>query len=278
MGDLILLFKDIGLEDKPLFDGFGYICSDYLFSYLFMYGVSYDIKIYHDDNVLIILSGGSDPTFYMPLGDTERGIEMVKEHCAANGLRPVFAKITSAYTGMFARMGFKIDEDRDSFDYLFRNDDLANYSGKKYRKQRNNLSSFLKVCSPVYLSDIEEHIDECIDFTRSHFNDRAEILNPTIRLLGNLESIGCSGGLLYCGKELAAFCIYQKVKDDTVVSHVELSDYRYRGAHASLIKEMSERIPEEYINKEDDMGLHGLRRFKMSYNPCDMVKKYTASL
>lgn len=271
-----MLFKNLELEDKSLFKGFDYICSDYLFSYLFMYGDSYNIKIYHDDRALIIYSGGVKPSFYMPLGDIMYGIGLVTEYCSMNNIKPIFSKITAKYTGLFEERNYRTEEDRNSFDYIFKNSDLANYRGKRYRNQRNNLANFLKVCSPVYSNDIENHIDECMDFMLSHFDGRTEIINPTTKILGNLKNLGCSGGLLYCGSKLKAFCIYEKVSPDSVVSHVELSDNNYRGTHASLIREMSQRIPEDYINKEDDMGLPGLRRFKMSYNPCDMIKKYIA--
>jgi hypothetical protein len=66
------------------------------------------------------------------------------------------------------------------------------------------------------------------------------------------------------------------VSDNTVISHIELTNNEHRGTHAFLIKEMSGRINEEYVNKEDDMGLSGLRRFKETYNPCTMIKKYIA--
>ena len=55
-----------------------------------------------------------------------------------------------------------------------------------------------------------------------------------------------------------------------------LTDNSHRGIHAYMISEMSKRISEEYINKEDDVGLSGLRRFKETYNPCSMLKKYIA--
>ena len=60
------------------------------------------------------------------------------------------------------------------------------------------------------------------------------------------------------------------------MSHVELNDNSHRGIHAYMISEMSKSIDEKYINKEDDMGLVGLRRFKESYHPSCMLKKYKA--
>ena len=77
---------------------------------------------------------------------------------------------------------------------------------------------------------------------------------------------------------MQGFCIYENVSPDTILSHIELTNNEYRGAHAYMINEMSKRLDVEYINKEDDVGLQGLRRFKESFNPCSMFKKHTACL
>lgn len=273
----MLNFREITLNDMSLFNDFEYICSDYVFSYLYMFCEIYKLKIAESDNSIIIRSGNNKPVFYMPLGDTERGIAAILEYCKAKKIKPVIAKIPYTHLEYFNPAMFKIKEDRNSFDYIFRNRDLAGYEGKEFRKQRNNLSSFIKVYTPYYTEDIYNHVDECKAFTLSHFS-KVDIYNPTLRLLGSMEKFDCRGGIVWNGDTMLGFCIYQKLTDDTVLSHVELCDTSHRGIHVYMINEMSKRIPEEYVNKEDDVGLAGLRRFKESYNPWDMLKKYSATM
>lgn len=275
--EIILILRDITLDDKNLLDKFEYISSDYRFSYLYMYSENYKYKIADDDNSVFIYSGTCNPSFYMPLGDTERGIEKVMDYCRQNNIKPVFSKITKKYTELFRCLGFKVEEDRNSFDYIFRNSCLAAYKGKQYRKQRNNLSSLLRSCTPEYSTDLKSHIDECRAFAMFHYGSD-EILKPTMRIMDILEYTGCDGGIVTCDGSIESFCIYEKISADTVISHVELTNNAIRGVHAFMIKEMSGKINEEYINKEDDIGIPGLRRFKMSYNPCSMIEKYTASI
>lgn len=270
-----MLFRDITLKDKNLLDRFEYISSDYRFSYLYMYSDNYNYRISDDDNSVIIYSETDNPSFYMPLGDTEKGIKKVMEYCRQNNIEPVFSKITRRYTELFKYLGFKVEEDRNSFDYIFRNNELANYKGKQYRKQRNNLSSLLRSCTPEYSTDIKSRINECRAFAASHYTSE-EILKPTMKIMDIFDFVGCHGGIVTCDGIIESFCIYEKVSPDTVISHVELTDNAIRGVHAFMIKEMSGNIKEEYINKEDDIGIPGLRRFKMSYNPCSMIEKYTA--
>jgi len=270
-------FREINLDDKALFNGLDYICSDYIFSYIFMYCEVYKLKLYDDDKCIIVSSEYIKPSYYMPLGDTEHGIKKILEYSSKNNTKPVFSKIPESYVTLFKEYKFKIKEDRNSFDYIYRNSDLAEYNGKKYRKQRNNLSSYLRTCSPQYTENIEQHIKECKDFTLSHFN-KIDIINPTLRMLDNLEHFNCNSGLVWNDGKLQAFCVYEKISHNTVLSHIELTDNSHRGIHAYMISEMSKRISEEYINKEDDVGLLGLRRFKETYNPCIMLKKYIAYL
>ena len=77
----VLIFKDIALEDKSLFNEFEFICSDYVFSYIYMFADLYKLRIYHDDRTLIIYSLINKPLFYMPLGDIEYGIELILSYC-----------------------------------------------------------------------------------------------------------------------------------------------------------------------------------------------------
>lgn len=242
-----------------------------------MYADSYQIKISDDDNSVFIYSGTCNPSFYMPLGDTERGIKKVIEFCNQNNIKPVFSKIAKKYTELFRYMGFKVEEDRNSFDYIFRNTDLTLFKGKEYRKQRNNLSNLLRSCTPEYITDLKGHMDECRSFAASHYLSE-EILKPTMRIMDIFEYADCKGGIVKCNDSIESFCIYEKVSPDTVISHVELTNNALRGVHAFMIKEMSGNIDEEFINKEDDMGIPGLRRFKVSYNPCSMIEKYKASM
>lgn len=270
-------FRNITMVDKKLFEGLEYMCSDYLFSYLFMYSEIYKLQIAENDNSIIIKSCDVKPFFYMPLGDVNHGIESILEYCRENKIKPIISKIPSSHLGYFDTSKFKVKEDRNSFDYIFRNSDLEAYEGKDFRKQRNNLSNYLKTFEARYTEDVLDHFVECKAFTLDHFTD-ADIYNPTLRMLENMKDFGCRGGIVWNGNTIQGFCIYEKVSPNTALSHVELTDNSHRGIHAYMINEMSKRIEDEFINKEDDMGLEGLRKFKESYNPCTMLKKYTAVL
>jgi hypothetical protein len=268
-------FKEISMLDQPIFDKFEYISSDYVFSYLFMYSDLYKLSCFDDDRSVIIRSDAGYPCFYMPLGDVEWGTQKVLEYCRANGIKPVFTKIPESFLDIFRDLKFTIQDDRDSYDYIFRNSDLALFKGKGFRKQRNNMVGFVNLYCPKYTRDIAAHTEACREFTLENYS-QPEIVNPTIKLLANISRFNCEGGVVWSKEKVQAFCIYEKVSKDTLLCHVELTGNSHRGIHAYMINEMAKGMNEEYINKEDDVGSPGLRRFKESHNPCFFLKKYSA--
>lgn len=270
-----LNFREITLDDKQIFSKYGNICSDYLFSYIYMYNELYKLKIAEKNGTIIIRSEMEATDFYMPLGDIEQGITSVLEYCKENSISPVFSKIPQDYLEIFKAFKFRIEEDRDSFDYIYKNSDFIEYKGKNFRNQRNNLYNYLKTFPPKFDDRVELYIDKCKAFTLKYHNS-PEKLNPTYKMLDNIYEFNLKGGVVLDGDEVAAFCLYEKVSDDMVQSHVELTNNSHRGVHTYLINELAKRMDAAYINKEDDMGLAGLRRFKESYNPYTMLKKYKA--
>lgn len=270
-----MIFREIALDDRLMLEDYGSICSDYVFTYLFMYKDIYKLKIAESDGAIVIRSDAEETVFYMPLGDAVQGIRAVDDHCRSDGKKPVFCKIPEDYTGIFEEMGYRLAEDRNSFDYIYRNSDFVHYEGKSFRKQRNNLYSYLKSFTPEFSGDIKSYIGQCKEFTLK-YHKQPYIAGPTVRMLDNIDSFGLKGGVVLSEGEVAAFCLYEKISEDMLLSHVELTDNSHRGIHAYLVNELAKRIKESYINKEDDMGLPGLRRFKESFRPDHMLKKYKA--
>lgn len=275
LGETILELKKISLNDKELFKGIEYISSDYAFSYIYMYSELYKLKMYHDDKTIVICSSDGMPSFYMPLGETEYGIKLILEYCRKHQLKPHFTKIPGSHVEIFKAMNYKIEEDRNAFDYIYLSSDLAAYEGSNFRKQRNNVSNYLKTNTPVYTSDIAHNIEKCRDFTLKHYAG-TDVVQPTLKLLDCIDEFNLKGGIVWNGSDMQAYCIYEKITDNVALSHVELTDNSHRGVHAYMINEMSKNMGAEFINKEDDMGLAGLRRFKENYNPCTLLAKYSA--
>lgn len=80
---------------------------------------------------------------------------------------------------------------------------------------------------------------------------------------------------------MVAFTIGSKVNNETFCTHIEKANSEdYEGVYAMINKEFAMHLPAEfiYINREEDLGLEGLRKAKLSYNPIELITKTVATL
>jgi hypothetical protein len=184
--------------------------------------------------------------------------------------------------------GLEIDADRANFDYLYRTEDLQNLSGKSYHSKKNHLNYFRSHYDFDYVPLTYEMKDEVMAFTRA-FNERKTGLSPhemkllkmeedAVRdVLDNLDSIGYLTGAIMIDKKIEALCIAGRLGKKTVTVHFEKANINFRGAYQAINNEFAKALPPEikFINREEDMGIFGLRKAKLSYNPCRLIEKYT---
>lgn len=173
--------------------------------------------------------------------------------------------------------------DRDSSDYIYSSADLIGLGGKKYHGKRNHIKRFMEnewSFEPI----TEDDIDECALFTAEFYN-RTEDDHGTAaieqfaihRFLMNMEYLGLKGGILRMGGEMVGMTIGEQTNSDTFVVHIEKARSDINGAYPTLCnlfaKEHASGL--RYINREEDMGIEGLRRSKLSYHPEFLLNKYT---
>ena len=101
------------------------------------------------------------------------------------------------------------------------------------------------------------------------------------RTFGNFDALGLEGGLIRSGGRVIAYTLGEMLTEDTYVLHFEKAFPDIQGAYAMINRENAKRILENhpeivYINREEDMGLEGLRKAKESYFPEFLEEKYSA--
>ena len=98
------------------------------------------------------------------------------------------------------------------------------------------------------------------------------------RAFEHFEELGLIGGCIYVGDRLAAFTYGSAVNDHTFDTHVEKASTEFDGAFTIINKLFAQHLPERFtlINREEDLGLEGLRQAKLSYHPAFLQHKFTA--
>ena len=177
-----------------------------------------------------------------------------------------------------ALSSFKVESEPmpDLFDYIYRRTDLALLQGGHLQAKRNHVNRF-KAYNPgfEYRPIIPELFDECRRLTGvwQDEKDASETISAERQVMetifSNWESLGMIGGSIWVNGHMVAFTYGAAVTNDTFDICVEKADRNIEGAFAIINQQFAEHLPEQYIyvNREDDMGLPGLRKAKLSYHP-----------
>ncbi len=186
---------------------------------------------------------------------------------------------------------FRFHNDRDSYDYVYAIDDLADLKGRKYQRKRNHCNRFRQE-HPEYevLPITPALLPQLRDLSRAWYADRAE-RDPQgdyhmekaalKRAFDHYEALSMEGLALACGQELVAFTMASFQCRDTMDVHFEkaLLEGAYPVINHEFARYIRAKYPQvRYLNREDDLGLEGLRKAKLNYYPHHMVEKGWACL
>ncbi len=185
---------------------------------------------------------------------------------------------------------FDIASDRNNFDYIYNRADLADLQGKKYHGKRNHIRRFLNACDGRWryravdpLRDFHLLLDFQKKWQRSkdggHQSDYQHELYAIEQALIHYDTLGIRGGVLEIDGHIAAFTLGVPLTGDTMDVLIEKADAAIDGAYPMINREFvrHECAAFAYIDREEDMGIEGLRRAKLSYYPAMFTEKFVAT-
>ena len=173
-------------------------------------------------------------------------------------------------------------EERAHAEYIYLADDLRTLAGKKLQPKRNHNNYFTTNYNYRYEELAPHHFEECLSLDAKWRKERCTnedrglcrhergAIEEAFRLWNEL---GLTGGVLFVDDEIVAFTYGVKINHDTFNILIEKGDTSYKGVFATINKLFVTQIPQEYIyiNREEDLGLVGLRHAKMTYNPKSLL-------
>lgn len=291
-------FKELTKDDKALFDAYRldryYENSHVSFTNLFMWRQAYEIMWAENNGILYAKArwdGGEFAVQPYCLAGTPcvEAIANLDEYFAERrlpfrmyGIEAGMAEACKAYFGDSAL----IDADRNNFDYVYLSDDLKNLAGRKYHGKKNHLNSFKKnYQDAVYMPITEEIVTQCKLNINGWYKQHGSFDDPIltterkaiIEVLNNFADLDLVGGALLLDSRVIAFTFGEMLNADTAVIHVEKADPEIRGAYTAINQMFVEHVWADratYINREEDMGLDGLRQAKLSYKPAKLIEKF----
>ena len=286
----MLKFKKTEIGDIEVFKkyiGFsGELSCESAFVNLLIWQSAYNNMWAEEDGQLIIKSGkGEDSSYRLPFGnDFLKGINLIREY-SGEEYPDFWVQEGKRLDNFKAKFGDKyvFEENRDAFDYIYLREDLANLSGKKYHGKRNHISAFSKKHNWSFKPITAENTEDVKLCAEKWYKENADREDKYLRcekqgvitILDNMELLGVRGGAVYVDGRVVAFTLGSRISDEIFDIHIEKALSDYAEGYTVINREFARTLTEyKYINREDDMGLEGLRKAKLSYKPAILLKKY----
>lgn len=295
----MIAFKDIEPKDKELITAYTLnsprrncdLSFSNLCSWRFLYDTRYAVQ---DGFLLMKFWVDGKPMYMLPVGNgnLEKAMDTLAEDADREGTSLCMPGLPAeACEELEALMPgkFRFTSNRDYADYIYLRTDLATLSGKKLQPKRNHVNKFKRTYPDhLYTPITPDRIQECLEleakWCKANNCDQHEGTGNERRALvyalHHFEELGLTGGILHVGGNIAAFTFGMPINQDTFGVHVEKADTAIDGAYAMINHEFANHIPEQYtyVNREEDLGIEGLRKAKLSYQPTLILEKYVACL
>lgn len=248
---------------------------------------------------LVVFSHFQGKSVYMyPVGtgDPKPALDALMSDAASRGIPFRMYGLTREETLLVDRLYpgmFHFGMDRNGFDYIYDINRLAELKGKKLQQKRNHVNRFLRE-NPIYHFEpiTTENLEVCRRFVENwyvqhgadHPDGDFKIEQVALdRAFAHFDTLKMEGLLLYVEDQVAAMTLGNPLGPDTWDVNFEKADVQFMGAYPMINREYARYIrsrhPEiQYLNREDDMGLPGLRKAKESYYPDLLLEKFTATL
>ena len=286
----MLDFRKPTLDDKELIDDFvrhsGQIGCDISFANTYLWREHYDIRVaFTEDSYYKCYQRNgaiSGYAFPMTRGDVKTAVDRILDDARERGLTPFIGLLNDTNTSLIRNLygdRVSVREERDSFDYLYRREDLAVLSGKKYHAKRNHISRFFREHGNYSFEEIKPaNFDDVISIAKRWQNGAADTGELTIirDALEHMDVLGMFGLLLYVDGRPIAMSLGSKLNDCVCDVNFEKAveiDEAYAVINNAFAKHFDSFI---LFNREEDMGLEGLRKSKLSYHPEILLRKSTA--
>jgi hypothetical protein len=277
-------FKPIGPEDGPLIRSFldahpTGICEMNFPNILIWKDSERPRFTTLHGNLCILVEPTFEPPYFLPpVGPGEK--EETIATCLA--YTPRLSRVPEEYLAIFGT-AFRVEEDRDNFDYVYLVKDLAELKGKKFDGKRNRVKKFETSFPHVYEPLHQSHKDDCRRLLWQWFEEkgngdpymRAE-KDAILEALSYFEELELKGGVVAVAGRVEAFTIGMRLTPETAVIQIEIANPAFPGLAQWINREFVRRewSAFRYINREQDMGIPGLRKAKLSYQPDHLVKKF----
>ncbi len=284
--------KKITIDDKNIFNEYysmcGYKNSEANFTNMFIWKDGYNMAYDVVDGFLVLMAKTTkgQPFYYFPAGrgNLKSVIKKLDDYYADLGIRYSIRPVTEETKHILETEMpgfFKFERHRDYDDYVYETKNLIELPGKEYHAKKNHFNSFIKNYQYSYNRITPDTKDACkekiIEWIKERAEDNVAEIKSVEEMFEHFEKLDVTGAFLEVDGDIAAITVGEN-HQGTALIHIEKANTQYKGAYAAINKLFlqNEFSKLKYVNREEDMGIPGLRKAKLSYHPAFMIEKYVA--
>lgn len=293
MAFLLPEFKPIVINDLTEFNSllkkYPPRISEHTFTNLFIWRDYYRFRWARAGDFIALKAtdhaGGS--YFWGPVGggDAPEFLAACLEYLEQEGAPdPRIERVPASLAEDIESSGLVAGRDRDQSDYIYRSKDLIELAGREFHAKKNHLNKFRKKYSWSYERITPGIISECREMETEWCNLKQCQLNPGLAgeeraildAIENIETLNFTGGAIRVNGKIEAFTFGERLNGDTAVIHIEKANPNIEGLYVAINQAFveAELSSFEFINREQDLGIPGLRKAKVSYNPVKINEKF----
>jgi hypothetical protein len=287
-----MIFKPLVLEDRSLFRELEartpLSTSDANFSNMLIWQGFYNFSWALAHGCLCVKAEpiGGAPFAFAPLGGGD--FMAAADFLASSMPEPKFSRVPEEAAKIIseARPSWIAEPDPDNDDYVYLAEKLITLSGRRMHQKKNHYNSFVQNNRFELVKVTEDLHDELVEVEAKWLTSKTEKLGPDNHLhlereavhtlLENLSALEIQGLAIRIEGKIEAFTLGEPLSPDTALIHVEKGNPDIRGIYVALCSNFCKTFyaDKTFINREQDLGLSGLRKSKESLKPDHMRKKF----
>lgn len=268
--------------------------AEYTFACLAAWQWAHDhsYSIVHDNLLLLQMKIDGKSHLLQPMGTfSSSDQELLLQRIKSSDYPIKIARVSDSFLLRYPEFckNFHAMPEHNLANYLYRAEDLASLASGHFEKKRNLIAQ----AKHMYEWEAQEmsaaSLAECLNIFEASAESRAssggEVVSKELVALkyslDNFDALNLSGLFIYSVGKPVAFSIFESLNSNTAVVHFEKAVRSYKGLYQVINQETAKVLAQRgftYINREEDLGIPGLRHAKISYFPVAILSSYSLSL
>ncbi len=267
------------------------IASDYSFLNLWAWSDEYRLRWAWDNGLVWIRQSRPDEYLWAPVGLWD-AVDWQDRLQASASIASVFTRVPQTLADLWREklpQAIQPEEERGSWDYLYRITDLIDLKGNRYHKKKNLLNQFNRKYAFTYLPFGADMVEQAMamqtDWCTWRDCESSDILSSENRAIFRTlkewkQLAGLFGGALMVDGSMVAYTLAEALTRDMLLIHFEKGDTQYKGIYQAINQKFLANSAADYtvVNREQDLNDEGLRKAKLSYHPAEYLRKYRVTV